>query len=455
VGYMSPEQIRGVPAEATSDIFSYGCVLYEMVAGKRPFGGATVPEAMAAILRDPAPSASDAEHSVPAELDRVIAHCLEKEPTRRFQSERSLWAESFERDLKDVFTLQSEVATAIVKQIGAKLTSDAAARLAPRTAVAPEAYEAYLKAEFYRQRFDAESLDKAKSNYEKAIRIAPEFASPYAGLAFYHSSSAVEGAVAPKLAFPQAEAAATKALDLDPDLPEGHSELGWIQTYFHWNLEAAEREFRRAAELNGRPQVGANGLLARYRGDFNRAIEVARATLEREPLELDAHLRLGTAYSWAGQYDKALEVYRKGLEIHPDSSEAHELLADAYAMKGSHGEAIGEQKRALGLANLDDWAEELGRDFAALGWEKAQRNLARKRLDEMTALAKEGRYVSPLNLAALHTLLGEKEETFRWLDKAVEERSPFLIALSADPQWNSIRSDPRFGKLASRVVPTR
>ncbi len=605
VGYMSPEQIRGLAAEPSSDIFSFGCVLYEMVIGKRPFGGGTVPEAMAAILRDPAPSASEGPRPVPAELDRVIAHCLEKDPDRRFQTaqdllfalrslqtgptaavaaapaarfafprllaagaavvalaivgiflargrvagppnlrsvavlplanlsgdpeqeyfadgmtdelitdlskiqslrvisrtsmmrfkgtkeglpaiakalgvdavvegsvrragnqvrvaakliraegEQNLWSESYERDMKDVFALQSEVAGAIVKQIGTKLTSDEAARLAPRPPVPPDAYEAYLKGNFYSQKLDAESLEKSKGYFEKAIRIAPDFALPYEGLAFYHVSSGVEGAVAPKLAFPKAEAAAMKAFELDPNLPEAHSQLGWIYCYFYWNRDAAEKEFRRAKELRGESGPGPNGLLARYRGDFETAIRGSKSQLANDPLALGPHLKLGTAYTWAHRYDEAIEVYRKAVEFHPDSSEAHELLADAYASRGSHREAIDEQKKALERANLDDWAEELGRDFEALGWAKGQERLNRKRLDEMSALAKEGRYVSPLSIAALHVLLGEKDEALRWLGKAVEDRSPFLIALTADPQWDSIRSDPRFAEVVNRVRPS-
>ena len=123
-------------------------------------------------------------------------------------------------------------------------------------------------------------------------------------------------------------------------------------------------------------------------------------------------------------------------------------------MKGNHREAVDEQKRALEKASLDDWAEELGRDFAALGWEKAQKNLNRKtaRRDDRRSPGR-GATSRPSSIAALHVLLGEKDEAFRWLDKAIEDRSPFLIALNADPQWDSIRSDPRFAAVVARIVP--
>ncbi len=607
VGYMSPEQVRGLSAEPTSDIFSFGCVLFETIAGQTPFPGRTVGEVMASILRDSAPSLSAEGRNVPAELDRLVAHCLENSPGRRFQtaqdllyalrslhsspdttpaiatpprrsavlpalvallgilalaatgwyvanrgpgfgakairsvavlplvnlsgdaeqeyfadgmtdelitalskihelrvisrtsmmrfkgtkegipsiaktlgvdvvvegsvrrngqqiriaakliraeSEQSLWSESYERDMKDVFALQSEVAGAIVRNIGAKLTTDEAARLAPRPPVPADAYEAYLKGLFYVSRGDPESLEKSREHFERAIRLAPEFAPPFVGLSFYHADTAAEGAVAPKVAFPKAEAAAMKALELDPNHPASHVQLGWIYGFYHWNLEAAEKEFRRASELSGGSAYGPigdgwmsttdpSGEWAKYRGEFERSIKAAKSLLANDPLSLFAHLRLGTDYAWARRYDEAIEVYRAAVDLHPDSSEAHELLADAYASKRSYREAAEEQKKALEKANLDDWAEELGRDFGALGWEKAQQNLNRKRLDEMTALAGEGRYVSPLSIAALHVLLGEKDEAFRWLDKAVEDRSPFLVALTADPQWDSIRSDPR------------
>ena len=189
-----------------------------------------------------------------------------------------------------------------------------------------------------------------------------------------------------------------KAFEVDPNLPEAHYQLGWIYGYFHWNPKAAAKEFRRARELGMEPRSGRSPgpLSGRLRIRHQRIEEGSRERSSR----LGPHLKLGTAYAWAHRHDEAIEVYRKAVELHPDSSEAHELLADAYAMKGNHREAVDEQKRALEKASLDDWAEELGRDFAALGWEKAQKNLNRKRLDEMTTLAKEERtsrpYRSPL-----------------------------------------------------------
>jgi serine/threonine protein kinase/tetratricopeptide (TPR) repeat protein len=605
VGYMSPEQVRGLTAEPTSDIFSFGCILFEMITGAHPFRSGTAPETLAAVLRDPAPRLeSRAGVDSPPELARVVDRCLAKEPHARFQSaldlafalrvlaseprsevrlaarpvrrlrllasggllvllsaavvgwlawrrgapgaglrsvavlplanlsgdpeqeyfadgmtdelitalsrvrdvrvisrtsvmrfkgtkealpaiaktlgvdtivegsvrhsgsrvvisaklvraasERSLWADSYERDMKDVFALQSDVARAIVGGIGARLTQGEQAQLAQKRAVDPAAYEAYLKANYYSRRLDSGDIEKSREYLEKAIRIAPDFAPAYTGLSFYYAAAGVEGSAAPKLVFPKAEAAAMKAFELDPSLPQAHEALAWVYLWYHWNLEAAERESQRG-NVRTESEPSFNQLVARYRGNFATAIAEGRRRVADDPLGLGPRLKLGTDYAWARRYDEAIAVYREAIEVHPDSSQAHELLADAYAGKGKHEETVEELKKALELSQLDDWAEELGRDLASLGWERAQRNLTHKRLTELLEVAKEGTaYVPAYQVATLYVALGDKENAFLWLDKAVDERAPGLVALGADPQWDALRADPRFAALRRRIVP--
>jgi len=242
-----------------------------------------------------------------------------------------------------------------------------------------------------------------------------------------------------------------KAQQLDDSLGEVHAALGSVKA-LKWDSEGALKEWKRAIELSPQDVLArrfySNNL--RLTGRWEEAIQQGKRARELDPLSAETSKALGATYFWAGRYDEAIDQYKKTLEIDPNSPSVHDLLADAFARKGLHREAIAEEQRYLVLSDDEDAAEELGRDFATAGYARAMRALYRKTLVFIEEAAKHA-YVSPMNFAVLHAQLGEIDEAFRWLERAYVERQPWLRTIHADPQFEPLRSDPRFAELVRRV----
>jgi tetratricopeptide (TPR) repeat protein len=183
---------------------------------------------------------------------------------------------------------------------------------------------------------------------------------------------------------------------------------------------------------------------------WDEAIAEGKHAQQLDPLSVETNRALGSVYYWAGRNEEALEQYRRTVELDPKDARLHGHLADVYARKGNFPEAIAEQRKYLSLAGDDEAAQDLGRDFAASGYPAAMKALYRKTLAFLEEAAKYA-YVSPVHFAVLHAQLGQKDEAFSWLEKAFEERQPWLGQLKVDPQFEPLRSDPRFGQLIRRV----
>lgn len=363
-------------------------------------------------------------------------------------TDRHLWARSYERDLRDIIALQGDVARAIAAEIQIKLTPLDQARLARTRAVNPQAYEAYVRGlYFWNKRSDA-ALLKSIEYFEQAIAKDPNFALAYAGLADSYAVLGFEGGLSANEAFPKANAAVGKALEIDDTLPEAHTTLASIRfnTYSDWS--GAEKEFKRAIELSPSYAMGHQ----RY-GFFLRAIgrneewlaELQRAH-ELDPVSLGSSGN-GRRYVSKGQYDQAIEVARKTLELYPDLPGPHTRLGEIYLLKGQFPEAIAEFQKAVSLS------ERAPRFLAPLGNAygiSAQRDEAITVLDELREQAKR-RYVSPYEFAVVFTGLGEKDQAFVWLEKAYEEHAPRVRMLKVERMFDPLRSDPRFADLLRRV----
>jgi len=615
VGYMSPEQVAGEVADARSDIFSLGCVLYECLSGRRAFGRGTPGQTMAAILRDHPPDISSAGVDLPVGLDRIVGRCLEKNREERFQSafdlifalkqastgatssaatatrtgvvpapalrrrpwgralavaaalilllgvvfvanpggvrdrlfrsgprfqslavlplanlshdpqqdgfadgmteelitrlskvpnmrvvsrtsvwdykntkkkvpeigrelgvdalvegsvlrdgdrvkitaqlidagtDRHLWADSYERELKDVLALQDEVAGAVAREIGGKLGPGPSAGSAGATRpVLPASYDAYVRGRNEWNKRVGRKLDEAIKSFQESIDADPTYAPAYAGLADCYGALGYGSYRSPEDAFPRAKAAAQKAIQLDPNLAEGHASLGYAVMYYDWNFPLAVKEYNEAIRLNPNypeaRQWHAYWLMA-MQHKAEALTEIKEAS-RLNPLSPSIHTDQAYMFYYSGQNDAALKSVMMALEMDPKLPLGHFWLGRLYTSMGRFAEAEDEYQK---LGNLHTWTPALaGIGYLYGRWGK--REQAQKILDEFAAMEKAGKYASSYAIGIVQVGLGDKEAAFVSLDKAYAERSNWLIWLNHDPRWDSVRGDPRFKELVRKV----
>ncbi len=624
--YMSPEQVRGgvgpAPAgpasgraavDARSDIFSFGCVLHEMVTGCRTFARETSADTLAAVLHDEPPDVADTGVVIPPELERVIRHCLEKRPEERFQSardlafdlrsilsasqvartrphpvarwrravqwaaggclviaaagvllvvanagglrerlfgrvpappgqrieslvvlplenlsgdpeqeyfadgmtdalianlgqisalrvisrtsamhfkgtnkpipeiarqlgvdavvegsvvragdrvritaqlihgadDRHLWADSYERELRDILTLQSEVARAIAQEIRVTLTPPEERRLASAQAVDPEVHQLYLKGRNHWNKRTEAGFRKAIEYFQQAIEKDPSCALAYAGLADCYGLLAEYGILPPKEAYPKAKAAALKALEIDDTLAEAHVSLGWIKEGFDWDWSGAEREYRQAIRLNPGYATARHwyASLLSTLGRSQEAIAESRRAQELDPLSPIIHAQAGFVSFEARQYERAVEEYRKALELDPDFVVGHLVLGQTYGQMGRHEEAIAELERAVTLSQ--NGAEDIAWLARAYGM-AGRTDEARELLADLERRS-QASYVAPALFGMIYAGLGEKDRAFECFEKAYQEHGSYLEYLPNGPEYDVLRDDPRFDDLLRRM----
>ncbi|HEY3171117.1 MAG TPA: tetratricopeptide repeat protein, partial [Thermoanaerobaculia bacterium] len=369
----------------------------------------------------------------------------------RAATDQHLWAESYEKDLTDVLAAQAEAARAIVGEIKVRLTPEEGKRLAKVRPVDPEAYDAYLRGRFYWSKFKSEDYQTAIEFFQKAIEKDPTYAPAYAGLAHAYRAMAFEGLIPPSEGMPKAESAARKAQALDDTLAEVHFALGQNRLA-RWDPATCLDELRKALASSPHDAVIRrfySQTLSRT-GHWDEAIAEGKRTQELDPLSVEANRGLGSIFYWAGRNDEAIRQFKKTIELDPKDARLHDHLAEVYSRKGMYREAIAERQAYLSLSGDEEAAQELGRDFAESGYQQAMKELYRKTLAFMEEAAKYT-YVSSIHFSVLHAQLGEKDEAFTWLEKAFQERQPWLGQLQFDPQFESLRSDPRFANLVRRI----
>jgi TolB-like protein/Tfp pilus assembly protein PilF len=387
------------------------------------------------------------EGSVLREGDQVrIAVQLIHGPT-----DRHLWANSYQRELRSILTLQSEVARAIADEIKVKLTPQEQARLASARPVNPEVYESYLRGRYDLDRRSAEAARQALRHFEHALGIDPTHAPSYAALAdaymvlgtgFIAAQPATE-------ARPKGKVAAMKALEIDPGLAEAHAALGATYLCYDWDWAAAEAELRRATELNARyaPPHQWYALLYSAMGRFDDALAAARRAQEFDPLAPSASVYTPRVLYYARRYDQAREALGKVLDLDPDFILAHFWLGRCFVAQSVRERAISELRTAVNLSGRGPvMLAALAHGYAVTG----QGAEARKLLGELNELSKQ-RYVPSYNIAEVYAGLGERDRAFEWLEKALVERTDLLIWLKVDPVWDGLRPDARFQNLLRRI----
>ncbi len=366
----------------------------------------------------------------------------------RASTDQHLWAQSYERDLRDVLGLQSEIAAAVAHEVQAALTPEEKIRLTQARPIDPEAHELYLKGRFHWNKGTEGDLVAAIRDFEGALAKDPGYAPAWAGIAdSYVSLSDVYRP--PYETMPKAKAAATKALQLDETLADAHVSLANIQFNYDRDWAAAQREARRALELNPN-SAGAHDILGLYFSVLGRAAEsAAEATraLQLDHLSVTFTSDAGWGRLAARDYDQAIEFFRKAVEIEPGYGFAHESMAIAYVQKRMCPEAIAVAEKGTKADDSPFVLATSGGVYAACG--KSDR--AREVLDKLAGPYRD-RYVCPYEIAIIHIGLGEKDEAFRSFEKALQDRSICVPFLKVDPRLDPIRSDPRYLDIVRRLA---
>jgi eukaryotic-like serine/threonine-protein kinase len=615
--YMSPEQLKGMHADAGSDIFSFGCVLQESITGKSPFVRATRAETVSAILAEPAPSLRQFDSTIPAELDQAVKRCLCKQPDQRFQSARDLafhlrqilntfsstsattqvrrrsarfnrrsaqvaasavvvflflvafahwigtkrssvvrpqfksiavlplqnysgdpqqeyfvdgmtdsliadlgkikdmrvisrtsvmpyrnskksmreiagelhadaviegsvmrsadrvritvqlidavrdqhlWSESYERDLKNIFELEGQVAQAIAQQVHAVVTPEEQKRLSTKRAVDPGVYELYLKGRHIMERGGLEDVRKAIDYFQSGLAKDPDNALLYTGVADAYIDKMMDVHESPVEATAKARAAAARALQLDDSLAETHTSLGMIKLSYDFDWAGAEHEFKRAMELNPSYPLAyvMYGQYLTMVGRYADAGPYFEKAHRLDPLFSESYRGKGYSCFMAHKYDEAILQYRKALELEPDAITYFGLVL-ARAEKGDSSTAITEAEKATKLDASPLLLTSLASAYARAG-RRADANRVLRGLEAMwdrqgaaPAWHTAGTpYVCPYEVAGVYAQLGDRDRAIDWLDKAYRNRS-CLYWLRQDPRFDSIRSDPRFQELLARI----
>jgi serine/threonine-protein kinase len=579
IGYMPPEQISGQPVDARGDIFSLGCVLYELIAGTRPFQGKTAAETTASLLRDEPPTLASLGAEVPSEVERVIRHCLAKEPGQRLPASRDLaralrailsrsdvptspsptaqshpqpqrrrraiipslavlplantnldpdteylsdgisesiinalsqlpglrvlarstvfrykgqevdprevgrelkvravftgqlvrrgqrlilkaelvdvkdgaqlWGEQYNRELSEVFGVERAIAHEIAEKLRVRLTGEQKRRLGQPFTKDPEAYQLYLRGRYFCNKRSEEGLKKSIKLFEQAIDIDPTYALAYTGVADAYINLGGWGNLPFREAYPRAKAAAMRALAIDETLAEAHVSLAMVQKEHDWDWASAGREYQRALELNPNYPIAHQwfGEYLAALGRYQEAITEFQRALELDPLSLIIHATLGRhGYYFARQYDQAIAQFQKTLEMDENFFVAHLFLGWTYANIGRLPEALTELQIARRLDNNLEITMGLAYTYARAG----RRREAQQLSDELQQLSSK-RYVSPVLQALIAIGLGEHDRAFVWLEKSYEDRAQLLSEIRAEPAFDPLRLDPRFGDLLQRV----
>jgi eukaryotic-like serine/threonine-protein kinase len=362
-------------------------------------------------------------------------------------SDTHLWAESYDRDFEDVLLVQSEIAHAIAREIHAAVTPEEARRLKRARRVNPDAYEAYLKGRFHWYKLTREHLDTALKYFQVSLERDPSDPLAYGGIAGVWLSKGDCGFVPPREAFPKAEAAALKAIELDDSLAEAHISLGMLRGC-GWDWDGAEREYRRAIEMTPNSAEAhfflSDLLLSRQRsGEWKIHIERA---LELDPLNFFFQCFYGWHLLYLRRYDEAIAQLRKTLTTESNFPPAHLRLWSVFCEKGMYEEAVAEAKTFFEVLGDKEVAQALQCGHTDGGYSGAMRQAA-ETLSERSHLT----YVQPTQIARLYAHAGDKDHALEWLEKAYQERLPAMVHLGVDPDWSSLRSEPRFQDLMHRL----
>ena len=579
-GYMSPEQAKGDEVDPRADLYSLGCIVYEMLTGKPPFRGPTIEAIISARYSQPTPTLGQAGWTLSPTIDRAVQRSMALDRDDRFETiaefletlrpkissealaaslasnslpptldaleapngnkavavlpftnlsadpeneyfsdgitddiitqlskiaglevtsrtsvkqykntdkslgqigselgvtailegsvrragnrvrvvaqlissatDKHLWAESFDRELTDIFEIQSEIAEKIASALQATLTPNDKVELAKKPTDNLDAYHLYLQGKFYWSKFTVEGVEKAIEFFTQAAEHDENYALAHAGLSdCYMLLSVTLGKLPPHEGLSKAKQAALKALQLDDTLGDAHATLGAVCMWHDWDWTGADTATLRALELD--PEGEKSHLIRAFYlaavGRHDEAVELTERAVKLCPVSLLINSHLGLQRYFAHQFEEAAKSLEKTVEMDANFPPAHYLLGWTYIQLGRFDEAIAEAERAIELTGSSSQRRAaLGVALAMSGKSDAAGNI----LSELESQVDEG-YVSPADIAMLHGHLGRIDQAFEWLHRAVEQRAPWLGFLRIDPIWDPLRSDPRFSAIEHSV----
>jgi TolB-like protein/tetratricopeptide (TPR) repeat protein len=359
-----------------------------------------------------------------------------------------LWADKFDEQFTDIFALQDIISELVVEALTLKLTSAQRLRLTKHHTKNSEAYRYYLKGRYLWSKWTKEGFNKGIASFEHAIKLEPDYALPYAGLADTYISMCFYGHMRSYEAMTKVKTKARKALQLDDQLAEARLPLAAALFFYDWDWAGAEEEFKRSIKANPNYAVAhqSYGLFLIAMKRFDESLSSMRRALEIDPVSPLIKTTVGFPYYYSGQYEQAIKQYHEALEEDPYFGLTHVALADVYTQLGRYEQAIEYYEQGLAM-----WEEKSVLPY--LGYVYGLSNRREKALNILSKL--EGlstqEYISPFSMAVVYAGLGEADEMFAWLEKAYEERSNKLVFLDVQPVFNQFRADERFISLLRRI----
>ena len=372
---------------------------------------------------------------------RVTAQLIEA------AADRHVWAESYERDLGDVLSLEGEIAKAVAREVQVRLNPEVEKLFARQRKIVPQAYEAYLKGRYFENKLTEEALNRSIQYFNEAIALQPDYAAAYAGLSDSHT--ALEGTyLPPQKTMPQAKASAEKAMQLDESIAEAHVSMGRIALMYDWDWAAAERHFKRALEINP-SSATAHTLYSSYLVRMNRpneALSEAQMAQRLDPLSLGETIDMAWNFLYTRRFDLLTNQTQRVLELEPTFAWAHSFLGWASARTGMPSKGLQHMLTAAHNDNSFFIKGMLGEVYTMAGDSRSAEHVLGELKQES-----EGQYVCPHEIGALQAALKKYDQAFDSLEQAYQVRSDCMPFLVVDPRMDAIRSDPRFQRLLKRI----
>lgn len=355
-----------------------------------------------------------------------------------------IWGEQYIRRTADLVSLQSEIARDVSNKLRVKLSGADEQKLAKNYTANPEAYQFYLRGRFYWNKRAPQDLQKAVEYFQQAIAVDPNYALAYSGLSDSFALLSNMGGAVPREGMLKAREAALKALSLDDQLAEAHASLGIILCDYDYDFAGAEREYKRAIELNPKYATAHHfyGNLFSHLGRPEESFAEFRRALELDPLSLVINRMYGESLFYARKYDESITQLKKTLELNSNFTLTHSSLSNAYQLKGNYAAAVEEFAKEEELKNRSENAAMIRESFAKGGWQGFLRAMTGTRRPDNLEFYEVARF---------HAALGEKDQAFAELNKSYEKRENSLVSLKVDPHLDPLRSDSRFAELMRRI----
>ena len=365
----------------------------------------------------------------------------------------SLWAETFDDELTDIFALQDAISERVAQALSVELSKEDKTRLVKHHTQSAKAYQLYMKGRYYWWKNSPEEYKKSRDYFHRAVEEDPSYALGYCGLNSFYGYGAAWGIIPPDEGWPKAEWAVTKALELDDQLAEAHLDLAALRMVYYLDWAGTEREAKRAIELSpGFDEIHylySFFLVVMRR--FREAVTEGKRALACNPFSLRISQHLGYSLYCARSYDEAIQQYRKALELDPNDASVCEALGDTYERNGDYREAVEQWRKAMLLANDTELVATLGAANTKEAAGRAVRAVAAKRIDRLRRKRERGDYVPAIRFAREHLRAGHQQEALRWLRLACEERNVYSLLIASDPFYDPLRTDQRFAKLLRRM----